>query len=179
MENIDIARFQSMCLNDPVMQALYRGEMSWADASEDSSPLEIDGWKEYLIASRPNAWDQPLQLSGSKRSKAEPSTPPSSPLKKKDRTQPRSPKKIPVISESDQGKRTLFIRDIPKDSTDEEIKEQLEPFGTLQRFHRSVERCFVIARFRSIESAQRAYLTKVNQFILKGKPRKLSFVDVE
>lgn len=168
MEDIELSRFQNMCLNDPIMQGLYQGTMSWADASEDSSPLEIDGWQDYLkIAS--NAWNKPLTL------KRTLSTPPPSPPKKKERT----PKKIPVIPESDQGKRTLFIRDIPKDATDQEIKSQLESFGTIRRFHRSVERCFAFVGFQTVEAAQRAYLTKVNQLMIKGKPRKLSFVQEE
>ena len=169
--------FRSMCLNDQMMQRIYRGDVSWAEASEDTTPLELDGWREYLKRSeQPNAWAKPLVLPGSKRRME---TPPPSPEKKKERVAPPAPKNIPVISEADQGKQTLFIRDIPKDVTNKEITAPFEPFGAIHRFYRSVERCFAIIRFKHVADAQRAYLAKLNQFTLKGKPRKISFAEIE
>lgn len=164
--------FQSMCLNDRVMTALYKGEMSWADASEDKEPLVLNGWEDYAKAK--NAWNKPLSILGTKRHVSPPSSPP---MKKTIKQVPKAPKKAPVISERDQKKDTLFIRDIPRDTTDEEIKREFEPCGRIQRYYRDVDRCFVILRFRSVEEAQYAYLTKLNQFVLKGKPRKISFAE--
>ena len=48
-----------MCLNDRVMTALYKGEMSWADASEDKEPLVLNGWEDY--AKTKNAWNKPVR----------------------------------------------------------------------------------------------------------------------
>lgn len=169
---ITMEHFQAMCLNDPVMQALYRNELSWADASEDMTPLELDGWREYLVKGQQpptvNAWSKPLRLTGSKRA----ITPPESPVKKKERV---LLKKVPVISDEDQGKQTLFIRDIPKDVSNEEILKQIEPLGRVKHLHRSTERCFAMVRMQTVEEAQHVYLSKMNEFILKGKPRKISF----
>lgn len=170
--NLTMEHFQNMCLNDPVMQALYRNELSWADASEDTTPLELDAWQ----APPKNAWAKPLALTGAKRT----ISPPESPPKKKERIQTSSsPKKIPVISEEDQTKRSLFIRDVPKEVSNEEILKQIEPIAPIYRLHRNVDRSFAIVRFRSPEEAQRVYLTKVNQLILKGKPRSISFAHSE
>lgn len=161
-----------MCLNDPIMQAIYRDEISWADASEDNTPLEIDGWREYANQSRQlqNAWVKPPCI---KRHL----TPPNSPPKKKERI--RSPKKIPVLSEEDKGKRTLFLGDIPKDVSNEDILKQIEPIAQVKRLHRVVDRCFAMITFHTPEDAQRVYLRKMNQFILKEKPRKFVFVTSE
>lgn len=165
--NVTMEHFQAMCLKDTVMQALYRGEISWADASEDSSPLELDDWAKQP----PNAWSKPLQLTGFKRKIPA--------LPKEASKQAKEPKKIPVISEVDKKKCTLFIRDIPKEVSNEDIFEQIEPIAHVLRLHRSVERCFAILRFRTPEDAQRVYLKKLNQLILKGKVRKISFTTSE
>lgn len=170
--NLTMEHFQNMCLNDPVMQALYRNELSWADASEDTTPLNLDG----CHAPPKNAWLTPLTLTGAKRTMS----PPQSPPKKKERIQTSSsPKKIPVISDEDKHKRSLFIRDIPKEVSNEDILKQIEPIAPIYRLHRSVERCFAILRFRTPEEAQRVYLKKMNQLILKGKVRKISFTTYE
>lgn len=165
--NITMEHFQSMCLKDPIMQAIYRNEISWADAAEDKTPLELDHWEEYLAKTQQqaNAWSRPLRLTGSKRT----TTPPESPVKKKERIQkPLSP----VNLKEEQTQRTLFIRDIPNDVSNEEILKQLEPLGRVRRIHRSTERCFAMVRMGSVEEAQHVYLKKI---ILKGKPRKISF----
>lgn len=48
MDNIDYAveRFRYMYRNDPIMDALYRGEINWGDIPDDDKPLEIISWKE-------------------------------------------------------------------------------------------------------------------------------------
>lgn len=35
------------CMHDPIMQAIYRNEILWADVPDDDPPLELDGWREY------------------------------------------------------------------------------------------------------------------------------------
>jgi hypothetical protein len=155
------------------MQALYRNEITWAEAAEDNDPLVLDDWVSTQGVTKPtNAWDKPLSIIGVKR----PPTEDPSPMPKK-KHQPPPPKKTPMISKQAQLKDTLFIRDIPTDSTDEEIKKAFEPYGRIQRYHRSMERCFVIIRFRTAEEAHYAYVEKLNSFILKGKPRRITFAE--
>lgn len=48
MDCIDYAveRFRYMYRNDPIMDALYRGEINWGDIPDDDKPLELISWKE-------------------------------------------------------------------------------------------------------------------------------------
>lgn len=48
MDRIDYAveRLRYMYRNDPIMDALYRGEINWSDIPDDDKPLELISWKE-------------------------------------------------------------------------------------------------------------------------------------
>ena len=48
MDRIDYAveRLRYMYRNDPIMDALYRGEINWGDIPDDDKPLELISWKE-------------------------------------------------------------------------------------------------------------------------------------
>lgn len=48
MDRVDYAveRLRYMYRNDPIMDALYRGEINWGDIPDDDKPLELISWKE-------------------------------------------------------------------------------------------------------------------------------------
>lgn len=48
MERIDYAvvRLRYMYRDDPIMDALYRGEINWGDIPDDDKPLQLISWKE-------------------------------------------------------------------------------------------------------------------------------------
>lgn len=48
MDRVDYAveRLRYMYRNDPIMDALYRGEINWGDIPDNDKPLELISWKE-------------------------------------------------------------------------------------------------------------------------------------
>lgn len=55
MDRVDYAvvRLRYMYRNDPIMDALYRGEINWGDIPDDDKPLELISWKESIKQEEP------------------------------------------------------------------------------------------------------------------------------
>lgn len=183
--NVTMDHFRKMCLDDPVMQALYREEISWADIPEDDSPLDLRGWSEYREEKYRSAAAVRLQFESSSNGAPAPVTQrevlscwrqpprvitsPSSSLKSVS-----SPKKVYAVSEEDLHKRTLLLPAITEDITNEMIREVFEPYGGIQCIHRS-KKGFVLLQFRTMESAQKAYLAHCESLVLNGKKKTIRF----
>ncbi len=180
--NYTMEHFQQMCLQDKTMQALYRGELAWGDIPEDDAPLELDGWREYLEEKHRSAAAVRLSFADRLGSVVPHRVVPQPVVHRELLGCWRQPLAldsfVKKIHDMNQGKRTLFLSGITEDITEEEIRCAFDPYGPLSYLHRS-KRGIVLLRFQLEESAQKAYLEKVDSLVLGRKKRILRFVDQE
>jgi hypothetical protein len=188
-----------MCLNDPIVQALYDNKLNWSDVPENDSPLQLDNYKSYL--SSKNAWLKrpnilPKTISTQTENKLEtlqylygfvihamldsiPEYQPPSLSIPSITIQPKTPS-IPNHST-----KTLYIRNISKDTTELDLRNIFQKYGPIEHIsfpkimdskhpQYGMRRGFALIQYKSKESSSKAFI-KENTFILHGKKYTLEF----
>jgi len=64
MDRVDYAvvRLRYMYRDDPIMDALYRGEINWGDIPDDDKPLELISWKESVKETKERAKERASEM---------------------------------------------------------------------------------------------------------------------
>ena len=177
-----ILTLQCFIDEDPILRAVQKGTLSWADAftTEDEAVLQasvLHGTRGRVIEDIRELAEKPRVRWADEETAREVALPSAQPL--------AQPLAQPSVSANPRNIKTLFVRNLPRDVTVTEMQAMFAPFGALHDVYvpKNTERGkyfgtikgFALIKYKHHSESTRAFLDVGAIFCLRGKEVSIEF----